>query len=779
MALQFRLSVGDGDVTDDLDLADASKHRIIGELIWQQPRPGSRWSVLAFQLGIYGATTDAMIGNERNIQRKLEQARAAAGPYGHGTRVTASIKLDNATSYVYADVVDGYVDPVRVRNAGQQWMIVNVELLCEPYLRGDAVTTTVSGTITNTTGAYATPGNSGAGGLFIADVPGDVPALARYVLTDTTGSSKYINRLRIASMWMPDVTGSAIAHSDYQNWIDDTPAGAGSATSDATAIGSAGSRITLGTAWQRAASYASPSASYARGLFDVYVRAKDSNAVLGAPTLTALAVGNDANMYVRQTIQVESTGATSFTPTWGTETRAGSTLLMGAAIKSRTITFTTPTDWTAGSAPATHGSDDARVAWFYIEVSAARSGAETLTVSSSVAGTVVMYEIVGAAYTSPIDRQVANTGTTTTLSVASGALAQAREMIFGIGQSADEAAWAGTPLTTGFTDLATVYADDTQDAAYGYARSTATTTQNMTFNVTPPRAQAAAIISVKQAPNLAPNIPTGTYEVCVVAASTGGASLSPASNVAAVTVTQTDCVIAAEWDIGTGSPDHHRLYYRPVGGTWEYYAQPASSGSYTAYIIAADGGTAGDPPTFNSNAASVRLGVALSSGTTIYYTQPVQTTLGASQWELLYLGTVPLPPMPAIDGGSPRSWIAYAQAKHAAPSGTIDFDALILVPHQWPNSSYVEAEYTGLTLAALRAWKIETRRDGYTFGYLAQTGGDTEAGQLDVIGDCYLGPGDTWVTVLADIGSGVHDIVDTDYTLSVTYTPRFTYLRGS
>lgn len=784
MATDVRLSVGDGDVTDDLALDGVTGYGVRNGSFSAPFVPGDRYRAITWQEDIYGTTGDDLWSKLGALNQKLRQAQIAAGPYGHGSRVTLSMKFAGATNYLYADIVSGWIDIDQENFSGPTldatWIpSVTVMLICEPYLRGAPVTTTVSGTLTLTTGAFGTPGGAAAsGGLFIANIPGDVPALVRHQIEDVSTTSLYLNRLRISSFSVPD-PASIYAASDFTPYIDDTPAGAGLALADATAAGGSCSDISLSAVLQRVASYPKPSGALNNGLFDVFARVRDSNTLIGTPVLNAVSVQPNVNMPTRQQVTYQSTSSASHTPTWSQPTKAGSFLAMAVMVGGNP-TITTPTGWTVGPT-VTHGSNTAKVAWFYIEASASRSGAETVTLSGAVRGSTVMFEIVGARYAGAHDIVPTGTATATTCVIATGARAQARELTFAAFYSTYTG--AGTrSVTSGDTDTTLLYNGSLNYRGFvGRGRSTATTTQNYTATTGSSSDIAGALLGVRTQPDLAPNIATGTYEIAVVAASASDVSLSLPSNVQTATVTQTDSVIMAEWTpvAPFSGIDHYRIYYRVTGGTWEYYAQPAAA-PYPAYFIADLAGTAGDPPDNGPTSSLVYLLVALSSGVQTYFTKAVPTALGGNQWEWLHLGLVPAPPMPHGDGLAPRDWIMFVEAKNENGTGTFDADCLAILPHPLPsadNRHIVIAEYKNLALAALRRWNIETRRDGATFGYVSTTGTDTEQGQLSVVGDSLAGPGDTWLTCVGDMADGVSSTSDGKLTWTVTYTPRYVWPR--
>lgn len=784
MATDLRLSVGDGDVTDDLPLDGVTGFGVRNGSFSAPYVPGARYRIISWSEDIYGTTGNDLWAKLAALNQKLRQAAIATGPYGQGSRVTLSMQWAGASTYVYADIVSGSIDIQPDNFAGYtldvNWLpSVDVLLVCEPYFRSAPVTTTVSGTLSLTTGSFGVPGGAAAsGGLFVENIPGDVPALVRHLIEDVSTAATALNRLRISSYSVPD-PASIYTQADFQPYIDDTPSGAGYATVDATAAGGSCSTIDLSAALQRAALYRKPSGALTTGLFDVYLRCRDSNTLLGAPVLNAASVQPNVNMPTRQQVVDRSTSAAVLNPTWSTPTKAGSFLAL-AVMQGGNQTITTPAGWTAGPT-ITHGSNTAKAAWFYIEAAASRSGAEVVTLSGAVRCQAVMFEVVGARYAGAHDVVPTGTATATSLAISTGTLAQNREMVFGAFYSTS----TGTRSTGGtLLDVTTVYNGGANyRGVLGRARSSSTTSATMTATTIGSGDLAGALLSVRTQPDQTPNISVGTYEVAVVAASVAGTFLSLPSNVQTAQVTVADSVIMAEWTPTApySDVDHYRLYYRPVGGVWEYYAMPAAS-PYTAYFIADLGGSVGDPPDTPPTPSQVYLLVALSSGLQTFFTKATPVKIGGSHWEWLHLGLVPLPPMPASDGLVPRDWIAFVEAKNESGTGTLDIDCLALLPHPLPgadNRHIVTATFKNLALTALRRWNVETRRDGASFGYVSTTGSDTEQGQLAVVGDSLAGPGDTWFTPVADMTDGVSDVVNAKLTWTLTYVPRFIWPRGA
>jgi len=109
MATDLRLSIGDGDVTDDL-LLDAVVGYTVRNGTFSAPYiPGARYRLITWTEDVYGTSGDDLWVKVGALNAKLKQAAEAQSIYGHGSRLTLSMKW-NATNYVYADVIGGYID---------------------------------------------------------------------------------------------------------------------------------------------------------------------------------------------------------------------------------------------------------------------------------------------------------------------------------------------------------------------------------------------------------------------------------------------------------------------------------------------------------------------------------------------------------------------------------------------------------------------------------------------------------------------------------------------
>lgn len=274
-------------------------------------------------------------------------------------------------------------------------------------------------------------------------------------------------------------------------------------------------------------------------------------------------------------------------------------------------------------------------------------------------------------------------------------------------------------------------------------------------------------------------LPLGTYTLKVVSVD-ASARLSAASDSKVVTVSDTtNDAISLNWTVATdgSTVTDHRVYWKRDSNAWQYKVTASAGDSYT--LLNETGGTIADPPTASSVLpALARLGLALPSATTVFYTDAVTCRLSNNQWELLDMGLVALPPARPRDGDSAQSWIVHAQGRGTGGTPTLDIDALYLFPIS-DTEVATEVWHAGLTLATKRDWIIDTDRELGAVAYLVQTGTSTEAGQLRITNPFLLPPGDCLLMFHADVANGLSDIVDAKFTVTLRITPRYAYVRGA
>lgn len=292
----YYLSVGDGATSDYLDFSIGSSSVFEvsyfdpGRPFSGQTRSGNRNVTLG--LHITETSTTAIWNQLRAIETKLGQARqAVANPQGGHTGVTLGVKLGSSSNMVYFDVVDGSLTIPQgafsspLLEQGAMWFSgsgqgVILQLECLPYARGASQALSGSPFTINKAGNFT---------FYEASIPGDVPALVTYEITDNS-SGVVLNKLLISHKSQPDL--------DSGDWdpVVDFAAGAGGTLTgshtDAVDSDYAGdSSLLFSDGWSEVG-VATPGTPYAdqAGVYDVYGRVYDSLTVPKPPR--NLAVGD-------------------------------------------------------------------------------------------------------------------------------------------------------------------------------------------------------------------------------------------------------------------------------------------------------------------------------------------------------------------------------------------------------------------------------------------------------------------------------------------------------
>lgn len=239
-----------------------------------------------------------------------------------------------------------------------------------------------------------------------------------------------------------------------------------------------------------------------------------------------------------------------------------------------------------------------------------------------------------------------------------------------------------------------------------------------------------------------------------------------------------DAIELSWMDDGTASD--HRVYWTSASywPGYRYLATGSGSSSYTLSSLA--GPTVADPPTSSAVALSpceVRASVALDVASP-QWTAPGDPTfcvIAGSDWEYLYVGTFPWPPIPLQEGGAYLQSLVRLEAKSASGgSATLDCDGFWVLPHLEPQ---LIAEYPGGDLGTKRTWVLDTRRDERVSGLL--TDGTDPVGQVVPRGMFTLSPGGNLVIAMLEDAGGVANVVDAKCTLSLRVVPRFLDTTGS
>lgn len=275
------------------------------------------------------------------------------------------------------------------------------------------------------------------------------------------------------------------------------------------------------------------------------------------------------------------------------------------------------------------------------------------------------------------------------------------------------------------------------------------------------------------------SLPAGSYTVIVVSLD-GSGNLSAASTPLATFTTTVVDQLNLTWTVSTAGATvtDHRVYFKRDSQAWKYQTTGSALGSYA--FTSEAGATTADPPSEVSvGNSSIRVGVSLASGTTIHWGDPVAPVIRNSEWELLDMGLVALPPTPRATGSAPPAWRLYVQGRNLTATPTLDVDAVWLFPEDDPWLSSTMLEYVGLNLGTKRDWFLSTDTDMRVAAWLYQTGTTTDAGQVRVTNPFVIGPGDALVVVAAETADGVHDAANVALTPTISIVPRYRLVRGA
>lgn len=285
--------------TDYTDVSDESTYGIV-EGTFSAPPPGRRDTgrVVSFLVEIDAEPYDLLLDAQREIQIQLD--RAFMFRKEHSQRwVVCGVRFGDSTNTGYFSVADGLAEIVPASITGPHIQVgrlyVQVTLFCLRTLYTDKVTLTASGTITNTAGTPATPGNTGSGGLFLENILGDEPAWCRLRLIDVS-TGVVINRLTIGA-----IGRRSMANGDFPGWTDQTEISpASAATAEANRVGADYAELVCTDSWQAAATFTGGTdTEVCRGEFAALLRVWSNAGALSRPT-------NLAGVRTNQSLSVDT-----------------------------------------------------------------------------------------------------------------------------------------------------------------------------------------------------------------------------------------------------------------------------------------------------------------------------------------------------------------------------------------------------------------------------------------------------------------------------------------
>lgn len=270
--------------TDYSDVSDESTFGIV-EGTFTAPPPGRRdpGRVVSFMLEVDATPYDLLLDAQREIQIQLDRAFMFRKERSQKW-IVCGVRFGDATNTGYFSVADGLVEILPASITGPHIQVgklyLQVTLFCLRSLYTDKVSVAVSGTITNTAGTPATPGNTGSGGLYLANIPGDEPAWCRLRLVDTSSGI-------VCSRFMIGAIGRrSMANGDFPGWTDQTEiAPASSASAESNRVGSDYAELVCTDSWQAAATFTGGAdTEVCRGEFAALLRCWSSAGALSRPT---------------------------------------------------------------------------------------------------------------------------------------------------------------------------------------------------------------------------------------------------------------------------------------------------------------------------------------------------------------------------------------------------------------------------------------------------------------------------------------------------------------
>lgn len=647
------LSLGDGLTSDSLNLLDTAAHYVVQDGL-SLPPPQSQQGKqerreITLRLCVLGATEAALWRNIQRIEQKLHQARESIAR-GQGPSVTLSIQNDDQR-WVYFDVVDGELQVTKLMPGN--WAFAELKLECLPLARGEALTVAPK---------LITPGAV----YYVAQVPGDAPALARLECWDESWAGA-VNRMRVARRAAPGLTESGVTFLAKL-----VPAGSSTTQSDPEAY--SGSVVTrqLTSSWQTVATVTVPQSERGQ-LRDVWCRLRDPSVQLATPS--NLRVTPAPNVIVRQFAEVSLSGPL-MTVSLNRPALAGSLLVLyvgywHASDSPRVVLD--PVGWRRRLEQQFNTTSN--VYKFRLWDKVAAEGEKEVTLVPNAlqlpSGKAVILEIIGSL-------QFANaysaTGSGTTITTPAVVPQQPHELYVG----------GYLPVSSSTHNWTALHISDAHLDVY---LATSTATVQGSWELSNSVTWASYLLRYTHLSPSPGSLPQGTATFTVTAVNSYGES-AIAPPVSATLIYQGSYVVS--WDSVPGATSY-RVYYN-LGSGWKVVTT-----STNQLVLSSDTGTAATLPVTTTTNAFVRLTLSVAEQERAV-TNAVATQLGNNAWEWLYLGTLTIPqeaPQLAV------------QARHLGSAQTIALDSLALLPHAEPQ---LVAEVPTLDQNVSRVWVVETDR---------------------------------------------------------------------
>lgn len=757
--MDLLLGSGDGVSVGAVDLGDPLRHYMrAGGFRAPAPHDSDLTRQIQIDLVFMASTASALADYENEIHTMIALAPGAVPPYPTGSPVVLSVRM-GTINWTYFDVLEGSLS-IDTFNPSNTEHFGTLTLTCLAAGRGDPVTVPL-GAIPNTLVAYSAP----------VPILGDLPAYCRIIGVDNSASTKVIQSIRAGVRSFPDM-----AAGDWTPVLDMLATGSATPQTDASDyLGAAFARLDPAPSWLDVASAQRPASGIRMfGRFDVYARVRDTHSALLPPLAITALTSRRYAANLRQTVPIYSNSGTltSYSFTWGQPTLAGSLVLIGVATQNN-VTPTVPGSYTAktpaGTAP--------RVQWFVIEEAASRSGTETVTFSA-VPGhfQIIAIEVTGAKYGGgSVGASVNGTGTTS-VSLSTGAGTDNNQLTLMMSKSNTNAVSSTFGVSAGFNDGEI---SDRAGSVVGIAHRSTTAAITATTTNTTGSAMAASLINLRLQATANPSMPIDSYTFLVTALDTLG-NESVASPAASITTSVTSATsITPTWLASpSAGVDRYRIYWRRGTATAYKYTEMPAGKPYLTFTIATETGavTANPPPTAVET-GSWRAGVSLAGSPDVFYGRRTRSVIGAGEWEYVYLGQLPFPPMARPDAGTDLDWTLTIQARHPLGDGSMDVDAVWLFPAV-AESMFHTQPVSGLPVK--REIVMETTRDrNRSLSYARAIGGTAPTEQMHATGDLIAPAGNAVFSFMTTVQNDIADVGNATATYTLTYVPRFRLFRGS
>jgi hypothetical protein len=748
------LGVQDGLSSDYEDLRDESRYG------FGRPNFSTRGQIV-IPVHFRGTTSNDMAQNYQRLVRKVRQAEKAWWERATDKRITFTWQ-PRTTTPVYFDVIGGSLTPLHI-NPGSHSGECQMTLQVLPYARGETVTDTVTGTLTN-----------GSAQFLRSEIIGDHPALVNLTITDTSPTGA-INRIRVALRSEQGID----ALGDYDPWVDTAALSPGAAQADATCFGGTYIHATSDlTTWANLSRSVMPAGVLNRGRRDVWARVYDAATAMAAQTSpTAVAQRQTA---VRR--QGASDGAGPITVSWGSTTLSGSTLvgIVGGA-------NTAGTPMSAGGTPGGYSlvsaldsnidkngvatAQDAFGAAYVAQNAAAMSGSVALSVTGETLGMEFASIMELTNVTGMIGEMGAVAGIKATdIPTFSPPSVPCILVAYAVGSDALPTIGGGFSAVASAGFLAVAMKRVTTPGEFRLSVSTAGSGAVL-CNV-----MAFGEIEVPDPYSL----DAGAYSFRAQAVDPNGV-LSNASGTFSVTLTQDQEAALLGWTAPTGTVSYYKITYS-LDGVFYYFNTPTNATSYLLTNTDGHPSASGFPATTGAAATPARMRVRMGTlGTVtadlIDLDEVVLT--GDGTWKFVKLASAKdLPPVGMHLNGSRPEWVIETQVRSAnGLSVTVRIDALWIIPHdEW--QATLEVADPAFNLTTPRRWVVETDRSGRSMsGWLENIGSGVESGQVNCAGAFLLEPGDNIILLAFE---GPAEVVDLTLrcTVQVSWTPRYDWMAG-